>query len=269
MTSFATLGVCKVQLDPVCEDGQPDASREAIVVCNVNNIDENARLTDGFTIEEPSGIPGKNCIELELPGTKRPPEVVIDTCNVFDPFFDAIASGCNNVYTDADGNFIGIAAAAKDGEDCLCSCETADEACNRWDITVWQLAYCPGSSGTHPDAGKWAITRFPNVEFQPQTNTVSMTNELSGARQYFGIAYEPTGPGYAGPADITPAELPFNACRIGPFLSDQCPPGECGCGGCEAQAETPLSRAARRRAAVPAASTPADSALPDASTIAA
>ena len=264
MSSYVPLGICKAQLDPVCEDGQPDATREAIVICNLLNVDINTRLTDGFTIEDPSGIPGQNCIELELPGSKRPPELVLDTCNVYDPFLDAIASGCSDVYTDAEGNVIGVAAKTKDGDDCLCACEETEEACNRWDLTIWQLAYCPGSSGArHPD-GKYVATRFPNIEFKPNTQTVSLTNELGGARQYIAIAYEPTGPGYAGPADITPVELPLNSCQIGPWLTDVCPPGDCGCGSCDSDAATPLAAAARRRRAIPAESAPAAD-IPDAS----
>lgn len=248
MTSYVPIGVCKVQLDPVCEDGAPDAARQAIVVCNALNVDVNTRLTDGFTIEDPSGIPGQNCIELELPGTLRPPEIVIDTCNVFDPEFDAIASGTNEIVVDIDGNFVGVQAQSKDGENCLCSCEDAVEPCNRWDMTIWSLAYCAGSTGArHPD-GRFVVKRYPNIEFQPQTATVSTTNELGGARQYLAYGYESTN-GYLGPADITPTELDFNRCAL-EFLSDQCPPGECGCGGCDAQAEAPLARAARRRRAV-------------------
>lgn len=247
MSSYVPMGICKLQLNPVCEDGQPDATRDAIVVCNVVNVDRNTRLTDGFTVEDPSGIPGQNCIELELPGSTRPPELVIDTCNVYDPEFDAIASETMDVFKNVAGDIVGMAAKAKDGDDCLCACETGTTACNRWDITMWQMAFCPGATGSrHPD-GKFAITRFPNVEFQPNTQTVSATNELGGARQYLAIAYEPSGVGYAGPADITPVELPLNTCVIGPWLSDVCPPGDCGCGGCDAAAATPLAAAARRR----------------------
>lgn len=263
--SFVPLGICKVQLDPVCEDGQPDATRQPLVVCNVTNIDINTRLTDGFTIEDPSGIPGQNCIELELPGSKRPPEVVIDTCNVYDPIFDSIASACNDVFTNAAGDIVGVAAKAKEGADCLCSCEENEEPCNRWDMTVWQLAYCPGSSGSRPEEGKFAVYRFPNLEFKPQTQTVSLTNELGGSRQYLATAYEPTGVGYAGPGDITPVELPFTSCQIGPFLSDVCPPGECGCGGCDHEDAVPLAgaRAGRRRAAIAVDTAPAAD-IPDA-----
>lgn len=268
-SNYVPLGICKAQLDPVCENGEPDPTRTPVVVCNLLNVDINTRLTDGFTIEDPSGIPGQNCIELELPGSKRPPEVVLDTCNVFDPEFDAIASGCNEVVVAEDGTIIGIQANAKDGDDCLCACEENEEACNRWDMTVWQLAYCPGSTGArHPD-GKFVVTRFPNLEFRPNTQTVSLTNELGGSRQYLATAFEPTGAGTAGPNDITPIELAFDRCQVGPWLSDVCPPGECGCGSCdvseEGEAIQPLGRVASRRTTAPSTPAVQDAALPDAS----
>ncbi len=259
MSNYVPAGICKVQLDPVCEDGTPDATRSAIVACNVLNIDINTRLTDGFSIEDPSGIPGQNCIELELPGTQRPPEIVVDTCNVLDPEFDAVASGLNEIVALASG---GVATqAAKKAEDCLCACEEGEEPCNRWTMTIWSLNYCSGASGKRNTDGRFYVTVFPNIEFQPQAGTVSLTNELGGSRQYLAYGYE-SSVGWRGPADIIPAEVDFTACSVS-FPSDVCPPGDCGCGGCDSEESVPLAATARRRRTATPAAPAAD--IPDAS----
>ncbi len=245
--SFASVGICRVQLDPVCEDGLPDLNRESVVFCEqITNITQTDRISDATPITLDGGSPGSLCFDIEIEGEELAPDLEITTCGLVNPLLDSIMSGGKTeVMVDDLGVTIGLRAASKDAQ-CFCSCDTGATACNRWAITTWSKAFCPGKDMTAPAEGAWAHKHWGNVEFRRQARTTSQTRDTPEQQTYSARAYESTdATGWAGPGNILaadPANAPYQACFYGPFLSDTCPPGDvCSCGGCDDAAITPLA----------------------------
>ena len=186
-TGVVPVGICKVQLDPVCGNA---AAGTPHVSCNITNIDKNIRVEENAAIDIAGGTPGTKCFYLELPNTELPPEVVVDTCTGVDPVLNGITGQLSYTAIDAatgaaDPNGIGIlvedcqlAEAA-----CFCECTPGDESCiNRVAMTVWRKAYCFGDDAQIHPAGGWWIDHYPALQYQrtAQTSTTSNTADDGG-----------------------------------------------------------------------------------------
>lgn len=237
MPGSSTLGICKLQLDPLDCDGNPDATRIPVVYCGATNVTTTPVLTDGLTLNDPSGMPNRNCVEYVLDPEVDYYDVTLTTCSVYNPALDALL-GYSDTIVNAANAVIGSKAKKKQGPSCVCEC--GDDACQlRVALTIWSLNLCPGTDSfreTHPD-GKYSVTVFPAIQFRANTNDIVINNELNG-RQYGGRGFENPNFGQ-GPGNIIPAtETPFDRCWY-KFPTDICPPADCDCGTCGGDAITP------------------------------
>lgn len=238
---YVKLGLCKSLITPFSPCTEEPLFDEAILSCSLVNLDENPVLTDGYELKDPSGVPNKNCVEIDIPGEVDYIELVATTCSLFDPRLDA-AFGYSEIIEKDDGSCI-VLANTKAGADCLCEC--GDSSCQvRFSVVTWSLALCP--DGTRHPGGQYAITIYPCVEPRPNTNTVTTSAEASGREYLFRLCELPDGtfatdvidPVLA--ADISDGfdlEILANYTKSGQrckyeYLSDVCPPGGCDCGTC-------------------------------------
>lgn len=228
MAQYAKLGICKTQLNPLDCDGAIDPAATPLVYCGFTVVDENPVLTDGLTIRDPSGMPNRDCVQIDIDPEIDRYEIVLTTCSLFDSKVDALF-GYSDEMVMTDGTSIGSMARKKQGQNCICEC--GDEACvQRVGLTTWSLAVCPNGD-PHPD-GKYVVTVYPALQFRPNTFTRTTSRELNG-RQYLAISKENEMFGQ-GPGGIIPSDfVPFDRCRY-EFLTDECPPGDCDCGLCGA-----------------------------------
>ena len=263
------VGICKVQIDPVCGN-TPRTDLTPFLACNIDNIDYNTRVEEVAPLQVDGGTPGTDCFYLDLPNKELNPEVVFSTCTGTSPLLDNATGRAQaiQVPTDpADPTALGWALKYCPGEEsrCFCTCSETGEACeNMLAITVWRRYYCYGSTGqVHPD-GKFWIDHYPGLKYTVTAQTESSTNGTDDGNSYVFIAN--INAGYAGPGDIVPAELIVGGdCYRYGWPSNICPPGECECGSCgedtppvypESLAE-PLAVAAKTTTTAVKAPTPA------------
>lgn len=239
MSSSAILGICKAQFTPLDCDGNQDLTRADVVYCGLTDIQVTPVLNEGLIINDPSGQPNRNCVELNVDPEVDYYDVLVTTCSLYDPNLDNLL-GYSDGIANADNEIIGSKAKKKNNTQCLCDC--GDDACQRRvGLTIWSLNLCPGENQFrtfHPD-GKYSITVLPAVQFRPNVNPIQYNTALNG-RQYIGRGYENPNFGQ-GPGLVIPAtETPFDRCWYR-FPSDVCPPANCDCGNCGDDPITPYS----------------------------
>ena len=231
-TPSAVVGICSSILTPLNCDGSPDLTSESIVYCGLTDVTVTPVLSDGLTIQDPSGIPGEFCLDIEVPAVVRYYDVSITTCSVFDVRMDNMI-GNSDPMVDASNEVIGIKAQPKANQQCVCACEQEDACARRTGLVIYSMNLCPNTSGVlqfHPD-GRNMVTVFPGIEWVPNTNPIMQLNANASGRSYTGRSYENQNYGQ-GPGQIIPAtELPTTRCFY-QFPTDECPPGGCDCGAC-------------------------------------
>ena len=239
MSGSVILGVCKSQFTPLDCDGNPDPTIDDVVYCGLTQISIQPVLFDALDLQDPAGIPNRNCVDIQIDGDVRYWDITLTTCSLFDPNLDALL-GYSDPMVNASNEIIGTKAKPKNSEqDCLCACGTA--GCQqRVGLTVWSLNLCGGTGGVqqaHP-SGAFMVNAFPALQFRPTTEAVTINRELNG-KVYTARAYE--NPAFGrGPGNIIPVEeAPFDRCRY-QFASDVCPPSDCDCGACSGAAIAPL-----------------------------
>ena len=241
MGQSAQLGICSVQVNPLNCDGEPDPALSPLFSCNITQVGVNTLITEEIVLDDPSGIPGKRCVEVRIDPELDHYDIVLTTCSVFDQELDALL-GLSDTIDDATGKIIGSKALKKATQPCMCEC--GDQACKRRvAVTTWSMNICPGSGDQpqqfHPD-GKYWVNVFPMVQFRPTAETTTINAELNG-RTYTARAFENPAFGQ-GPGAIIPAtQAPFDRCRY-QFASTVCPPADsCNCLSCNSVRPTPLA----------------------------
>ncbi len=235
------IGVCGSQIIALDCDGCPDPSVEDVVFCGLTLVSVVPVLTDGLTIQDPSGIPGQNCVDVEVDPEVRYYDVSITKCSVKDPRFDFLLGGADMMVNN-EGYAYGSKAHAS-STDYACFCDCGDDACQaRTGLAVWSMNLCPNSDGRkefHAD-GRSMITVFPSIQWRPTTDPIIQLSNTAQGQQYIGRAYE--NPNFLrGPGDIIPDDqAPFDRSWY-QFPSDICAPGGCNCGDCGSAAPAPLA----------------------------
>lgn len=240
MGQSAPLGICSVQISPLDCDGNPDTTTADLVSCNVTQIEVEPILRDAIELDDPSGIPGKNCVEIRIDETVNYYDVIVTTCSVFDSELHALL-GLSETVLNATGDVVGTKALQKQDQYCICECGTT--SCKqRVAMTTWSMNMCPGEHAQTlqfaPDGQYW-VNMFPMLQFRPNTETITLNNELNG-HVLTARAYENANFG-AGPGSILPAnEAPYDRCRY-ELATDVCPPTDaCNCLACNVTRPAPL-----------------------------
>lgn len=233
MTTYAKVGICQTVRIPLNCDGTINTSVDPLWSCGNTTVEENPLLTDGLSLSDPSGMPNRDCIEIEIDPDYDGFELVETTCSLFDTDLDALY-GYSEKMTSAPGK----RAKKKNGSSCICQC--GEDTCEAgFALAYWSLAYCGGKNTRHPD-GKFVLTVYPLIKPRPTTNTRTTDANLNG-RQYLSRIYE--NPAFAqgiqiGADWLIPAdETPFDRCSY-EYLTDICPERACDCGTCETSAPT-------------------------------
>ena len=226
---FAKMGICSSLLIPLDCDSAVDPAADEVYSCGTTVIEENPLLTEGVSVADPSGMPDRDCVAIEIDPDWDQFELVFTTCSLFDTSFDA-AFG----YSEEMAGGLGSKAIKKSGPSCVCECG-ADGCKSTFGLATWSLAYCAGKNVPHPD-GKFVLTVYPKVVPRPNTFTRTVNRELNG-RQYLSRIYENPAFGQGIMIDgqwLIPAEeVPFDRCKY-EYVTDLCPPDACSCAVCEA-----------------------------------
>lgn len=238
--TYAKLGNCLNMLIPLNCDGTIMEGADPIYSCSTISVEENPILTEGTSVSDPSGIPNRDCVKIEIDPEFDAYELVFATCSLFDIRLDA-AFG----YSEQMASKCGIKALKKQGPSCACSC--GEDTCKPcFALVTWSLAYCAGVNKVHPD-GKFVITVYPKVCPRPNTATRTTNSELNG-REYLARVEENPDFGQGVQIDgewVLPAdEAPFDRCKY-EYVTNICPPNACECGNCD-QSDTTTGGAIRR-----------------------
>lgn len=240
----AAVGVCKTLFVPLNCDGTINESEDLLWSCTITDVERTPQLGEGLSLKAASGMPGRNCLTIEIPGQVENIEVKLTTCGIFSSRLDAL-TGMSDETPD------GLGSMAKKFTGGFCACECGDVTClGKMALATVSLAYCAGTNVVHPD-GKFVWTVYPKLEFRPTADT-STTNKEINPTSYTAYAFENEAFG-AGP-DLDEEEPPTTLLPAAytpydrayyMFVTDQCPPDVCACGTCVSAEVEPEAFAGR------------------------